>query len=226
MGLSPVTVMVSSSDPTRRSAFTVAANPALIAIPSRRTVVNPASANVTVYVPGRRSTMLYRPSPSVMAVRTFSMSAGLAASTVTPGSTAPDVSLTSPAMLPVVTACARATVGRRVNTQITQTTPSRFIAILLTAADDKMPSRSAAIPSHPCRARNALGHWRQEPSPTARGGSFYAGHQFRRDNESAAPCPSGPKRTLLWLLRRFGFSLLDTRAGQNVVESVVALVAG
>src|ERR671937_875454 len=41
----------------------------------------------------------YCPSPSVTAVRTFSMSAGLAASTVTPGSTAPVVSLTTPAML-------------------------------------------------------------------------------------------------------------------------------
>ena len=33
--------------------------------------------------------MRYRPLPSVVAVRTFSISAGLAASTVTPGSTAP-----------------------------------------------------------------------------------------------------------------------------------------
>ena len=99
----------------------------------RRTVLNPASAKVTVYVPGRRSTMLYRPSPSVTAVRTFSMSAGLEASTITPGSTAPDASLTSPETLPVVTACARATVGRRVNTQRTtrRTTPSRLIGILL-----------------------------------------------------------------------------------------------
>jgi hypothetical protein len=39
-----------------------------------------------------------RPDPSVVAVRTRSMSAGLATSTVTPGSTAPDVSLTSPAI--------------------------------------------------------------------------------------------------------------------------------
>ena len=36
------------------------------------------------------------PEPSVTAVRTFSMIAGLAASTVTPGSTAPDVSFTTP----------------------------------------------------------------------------------------------------------------------------------
>src|SRR5688572_21237522 len=42
--------------------------------------------------------MLYRPSPSLTTERTFSIRAGLAASTVTPGSTPPDVSLTTPAM--------------------------------------------------------------------------------------------------------------------------------
>jgi hypothetical protein len=55
--------------------------------------------NVTVYVPGTRLTTLYWPEESVTTVRTFSMRAGLAASTVTPGNTAPDVSLTTPAML-------------------------------------------------------------------------------------------------------------------------------
>src|SRR4249919_3270172 len=42
--------------------------------------------------------MLYRPSPSVTAVRAFSISTGLAASTVTPGRTAPEVSFTTPVM--------------------------------------------------------------------------------------------------------------------------------
>ena len=97
-GLAPVTVTVSARVPTGMSAFTVAVNPAVSPIPSRLTVLKPARLNVTVYVPERRSTMLYGPSPSVTAVRTFSISAGLAASTVTPGSTAPDVSLTSPAI--------------------------------------------------------------------------------------------------------------------------------
>jgi hypothetical protein len=46
--------------------------------------------------------------PSETAVRTFSMSAGLEASTVTPGSTAPEVSLIEPAM----TAWANAAAGR------------------------------------------------------------------------------------------------------------------
>src|SRR5262245_4024103 len=53
--------------------------------------------------------MRYCPVPSVTAVRTFSIRAGLVASTVTPGSTAPEESLIVPAM----TACAETTVGRR-----------------------------------------------------------------------------------------------------------------
>src|SRR5687767_1029818 len=40
--------------------------------------------------------MRYWPPPSLTAVRTFSINAGLDASTVTPGSTAPDVSFTTP----------------------------------------------------------------------------------------------------------------------------------
>src|SRR5262245_28053623 len=57
-----------------------------------------------------------------MAVRTFSIRAGLDASTVTPGSTAPEVSFTTPAMLPAV-ACAAANVGKRnVLTRLAKTT--------------------------------------------------------------------------------------------------------
>src|SRR5688500_10112756 len=42
--------------------------------------------------------ILYCPLPSVTTLRTFSINAGLAASTVTPGSTAPDESRTTPSM--------------------------------------------------------------------------------------------------------------------------------
>ena len=42
--------------------------------------------------------MRYCPEPSLTADRVFSISAGLEASTVTPGSTAPDVSRTKPAI--------------------------------------------------------------------------------------------------------------------------------
>ena len=48
--------------------------------------------------------MRYWPVPSVTTVRTFSVSDGLEASTVTPGRTAPDESLTTPAIV----ACASA----------------------------------------------------------------------------------------------------------------------
>src|SRR5215831_5864211 len=49
-------------------------------------------------MPGLRSMIRYWPVPSVTTVRDFSMSTGLAASTLTPGSTAPDASLTRPAI--------------------------------------------------------------------------------------------------------------------------------
>ena len=48
IGAWPDTVMVSSSEPTRMSAFTVAVNAAVSSMPSRFTVLKPVSANVTV----------------------------------------------------------------------------------------------------------------------------------------------------------------------------------
>jgi hypothetical protein len=61
-------------------------------------VLKPGSEKVTEYVPGRRSTIRNWPEPSVTAERTFSIMTGLAISTVTPGSTPPDVSLATPVM--------------------------------------------------------------------------------------------------------------------------------
>src|SRR5262245_7605726 len=55
--------------------------------------------------------MLYRPSLSVTTFLDFSISAGLDASTVTPGNTAPDVSLTTPAIPLADACCADATDG-------------------------------------------------------------------------------------------------------------------
>src|SRR5262245_7740179 len=100
-GDSPVTVTVSVISPTRRSALTMAVNCVVSSMPSRLTPANPGSVNETTYTPGLRSTILYCPFSSVVAVRACSMRAGLEASTVTPGITAPDVSRTMPAMLPV-----------------------------------------------------------------------------------------------------------------------------
>ena len=67
-------------------------------MPSRFTTLKPVRLKETAYVPGRRSTILYCPEASVVTERTFSINSGLAASTVTPGITAPDVSLTTPAI--------------------------------------------------------------------------------------------------------------------------------
>src|SRR5580765_5513650 len=97
-GVSPVTVIVSAIAPTFRSALMVAVNEPVSSTPSRLTVVNPPNVNVIEYVPGRRSTMRYKPAPSVTALFVFSMRTGLAASTVTPGSTAPEASFTTPAI--------------------------------------------------------------------------------------------------------------------------------
>ena len=69
---------------------------------------------------GTQAVILYCPVPSVTAERTFSMSAGLDASTVTPGSTAPDASLTMPAMALV---CAHAAAGSSAN----RAAPKRFV---------------------------------------------------------------------------------------------------
>ena len=109
-GVSPVTVIVSSRPPTRISSGTVSVCVPDSTMPSRRTGLKPGSDAVTVYVPGRRSTMRNWPTPSVMATRIFSMRTGLAASTVTPGSTAPELSRTLPARV----ACANADIGRRI----------------------------------------------------------------------------------------------------------------
>jgi hypothetical protein len=47
-GVSPLTVMVSSSAPTRISAFTDATNVPVSSMPSRLMVANPGSVNVTL----------------------------------------------------------------------------------------------------------------------------------------------------------------------------------
>src|ERR1051325_10967953 len=58
-------------------------------------------------MPGRRFSIRYWPVPSVTTDRTFSIRAGLAASMVTPGRTAPDASFTRPTIEP----CAYAAAG-------------------------------------------------------------------------------------------------------------------
>jgi hypothetical protein len=112
-GVSPVTVIVSAMPPTRISAGMDNVWVPDSSMPPRLTVMKPASENVSSYVPARRSMMRYWPVPSVTTVRVFSMSTGLDASTVTPGSTPPDASRTAPVMT-----CARAVAGSSRRTMI------------------------------------------------------------------------------------------------------------
>ena len=73
------------------SALTVAVKFAGSVMPSRTKVLKPGSVKVTVYSPGTEIDQAIEPfGVSDARLRTFSISAGLAASTVTPGSTAPD----------------------------------------------------------------------------------------------------------------------------------------
>src|SRR5580765_5189429 len=128
MGLSPETVMVSSRPPTFSSAFNVPTKSPCNSNPSRLTGLKPVSVNVTVYVPGLRSRMRYCPVPSVIDDRTFSISTELDASTVTPGRTAPDTSLT----VPVIEDWARANVGNK-------TVNARRIHVLVSRCRESLP---------------------------------------------------------------------------------------
>src|SRR6266852_5837288 len=76
-GDTPVTVTVSCSSPTFSSIGMVSVTEPVSSMPSRLTVANPGNVTVTVYVPGRRSTIRYSPELSVTAERVFSMRTGL-----------------------------------------------------------------------------------------------------------------------------------------------------
>ena len=96
-GVSPVTVTVSVTPPSFMSASILTTPVPDSTTSSRLKTENPASVNVTLYVPGCRLSMRYWPLESVVAARVFSISAGLDASTVTPGRMRPAASLTVPA---------------------------------------------------------------------------------------------------------------------------------
>src|SRR5688572_25795064 len=85
-------------------------------------------------MPGGRATIRYWPDPSLTADRTFSISTGLAASTVTPGKIPPDVSLTTP----VMAACASTTDGRsrRTDSTTNEDMMNPRIALFLLLSDD------------------------------------------------------------------------------------------
>src|SRR5437762_6599156 len=77
------------------------------------------------------------PLPSVTVVRTFSISAGLVTSTVTPGSTAPDESVTTPATDALIV-CASVHAGA----STTQTTRMKSLAVSPPAEIDVVDPRS------------------------------------------------------------------------------------
>src|SRR6188474_3116258 len=72
--------------------------------------------------------MRYWPVLSLVAVRTFSISAGLVTSTSTPGTTPPDESLTVPAMLPPCWASAAAGSSIRSAARVNDAFRTRYIA--------------------------------------------------------------------------------------------------
>src|SRR5262245_55905609 len=177
MGEAPDTVMVSSTAPTRSSALTCAVKFVVSSMPSRLNAANPGSVNVIVYTPGTRLVILYSPEESVVAARTFSISAGLEASTVTPGNTAPLVSFTEPARpLPRWAQASVANVG---SSRMTPTTAARITCPFLVI--DSLPdgpnlprprrpirgTRSPRIPvpthTRPCNRANC----RERQNPTA-----------------------------------------------------------
>src|SRR5262245_1871869 len=157
--------MVSATWPTRRSAFTFAVNPAVSSTPSRLIVEKPCSAKLTVYTPGLRSTIRYCPASSVVTVLTFSMSAVLLASTVTPGRTPPVESRTTPAIAP--DCCAAAPAGTNNHTANTRLRvirpvmePSSIASGVLADShpvlprrheDTKNPSQSSCVRGPKCR---------------------------------------------------------------------------
>src|SRR5258705_8576264 len=92
-------------------------------------------------MPGLRSTILYWPAVSVTAVRVFSISTGLDASTVTPGRTAPVPSFTTPA----IATCALAMAG-------TKQAAAQSSAVHRTTRRMTSPFRSASV----CRGLQRL----------------------------------------------------------------------
>src|SRR4029453_8057265 len=84
--------------------------------------------------------MLYLPSLSVTAVRVLSIRAGLVASTVTPGSTAPDASLTRPA-IPLAVACCATAAGGASSAHTMTLTPTTTTLVR---------AMNCLLPQHPC----------------------------------------------------------------------------
>src|SRR5207237_2178133 len=207
---------VSSSVPTARSTLTVAANSAGRLSPSRFSERKPVRLKVTVYTPGRRSTTLYTPCASVTADRTPSMSTGLAASTVTPGSTPPEQSRTTPRML----LCADAATGssRNIDNAATHTSPRARIR------DDslRIPNPESRIPSSESRRLfvvRAVADVLSVVHDLGRRTDHFHHVEVRRCEGQRHLVPRHPRsRVGLWIVERHG------ELHQVAIDAVVALL--
>src|SRR5215472_6819494 len=101
-------------------------------------LTNPGRVTVTTYVPGRKSTIAYRPSLLVITARVCSISTSLEASTVALATTAPEASLTTPEMV----LCADTTDG-----QISSRQPSETNLGLPVKARTRTHSALIGLPS-------------------------------------------------------------------------------
>jgi hypothetical protein len=95
-----------------------------------------------------------RPDPSVTVVRTFSISTGLAASTVTPGSTAPELSRTTPEIVAWANAAAGSTARQsRASAPVLNARIFSLLGVAYRAGSDgRMVRRSSRL----CQGGNAL----------------------------------------------------------------------
>ena len=107
-GASPVTVTASSTAPTAIVTSTRAVSLTRTVMPSRVVVLNPGSVALTLYRPGASSGTAKKPSAPVTTTRVWVVP-WLTTSTVTPGTTAPVSSLTTPVIPPVACAIAART---------------------------------------------------------------------------------------------------------------------
>src|SRR3989442_6533276 len=103
--------------------------------------------------------MAYRPSPSVTTLRVLSIRAGLAASTVTPGRTAPDVSFTTPAMV----LCAAPMAGKSISTATPMPRRANVTGLMrlsLSGRKNALPDQKPAEPSDEAPTSGTLRRYR------------------------------------------------------------------
>src|SRR5262249_46002162 len=112
IGLSPLTVIVSDSEPSLSTIFRSVVPPTATIKPSSLYVLNPDSVASREKVPGRSWVNLYSPCSLVAWVSVRPGSAvGDVSVTVVPGNPAPDSSRPDPMMLPVSTCASAAAVS-------------------------------------------------------------------------------------------------------------------